>query len=492
MTKRLVFAALALGLSVAACNGSGSPQGSGGGGAAGVSPGGAAGTSSGGAAGTASGGAAGTTARGAAGTVGTGGAAGTATGGSTAGAGGGVAGAGGNGGVTGGSGGGPGGGAGQAGGGAGAGGAGGRGGAGGAGGVGGTGGGGGGGGRGGASGAGGAAGAGGATPAFDRAAVMAIMRLVADYEIARFGTTTNNDWVRAVFHTGMLAAYGALGDTKYRDYTTQWGQANSWMLHVDSDGLRFADNQACVQSYAELYLASPTTQNNVMIAAAQTTFDTMVAAPMAGRTEWWWCDALYMAPAAMARVAKATGKTQYVTLMNNMFWDTKAFLYDPAQSLFWRDSTFVNTNTYWSRGNGWVVAGIARILEALPATDARRPDYETLLRQMATKLASIQAADGFWRSSLTQPNAYTNPESSGTAMFTFGIAWGINNGVLDRATFLPTVMKGWAALVSAVSAQGRLGWVQAVGAMPGPATMDNTNDYATGALLLAGAEVLKL
>ena len=335
-------------------------------------------------------------------------------------------------------------------------------------------------------------GAGGAPPAFDRAAVMAIMRLVADYEIARFGTTTNNDWVRAVFHTGMLAAYGALGDTKYRDYTMQWGQANNWQLHSDSDGPRFADNQACVQSYAELYMASPTAQNAVMIAAAQTTFDTMVAAPMAGRTEWWWCDALFMAPAAMARVAAATGKTQYTTLMNNMFWDTKAFLYDPAQSLFWRDSTFLNTNTYWSRGNGWVVAGIARILEVLPATDARRPDYETLLRQMATKLASVQASDGFWRSSLTQPNAYTNPESSGTALFTFGIAWGINNGVLDRATFLPTVMKGWAALVSAVSAQGRLGWVQAVGAMPGPATMDNTNDYATGAFLLAGAEVLKL
>jgi rhamnogalacturonyl hydrolase YesR len=492
MKQTNLLAPLALALSFLACSGSSSPQGTGAAGAGGTSSTGAAGTggtsstgtggTSTGAAGTSSTGAGGTSstagagagmtgsAGGSSGATGTGGIAETGAGGAAgsgaAGSGGGAAGRGGA--------------SGQGGGTAGTTGGGGRGGTGGAAGA------------SGATGASGAGGAGGAAPAFDRAAVMAIMRLVADYEIARFGTTTNNDWVRAVFHTGMLAAYGALGDTKYRDYTMQWGQANNWQLHVDSDGLRFADNQACVQSYAELYLASPTTQNNVMIAAAQTTFDTMVAAPMAGRTEWWWCDALFMAPAAMARVAKATGKTQYVTLMNNMFWDTKAFLYDPAQSLFWRDSTFVNTNTYWSRGNGWVVAGIARILEALPATDARRSDYETLLRQMATKLASIQASDGFWRSSLTQPNAYTNPESSGTAMFTFGIAWGINNGVLDRATFLPTVMKGWAALVSAVSAQGRLGWVQAVGAMPGPATMDNTNDYATGAFLLAGAEVLKL
>jgi unsaturated rhamnogalacturonyl hydrolase len=333
---------------------------------------------------------------------------------------------------------------------------------------------------------------------------MTIMRRVADYEIARFGTGNDNGWVRAVFHTGMLAAYRALGDVRYRDYTMQWGAANAWQLKADGNaasclgatrttcGLRFADNQACVQSYAELYLADPSTANNVMLQAAQTTFDAMVAMPRDGRVEWWWCDALFMAPSALARTAVATGKTEYLTLMHNMFWDTKLFLFDPVQNLFWRDSSFLNTNTFWSRGNGWVVAGIARILEVLPATDVRRADYETLLRQMATKLAAIQASDGFWRSSLTQPNAFTNPESSGTAFFCFGIAWGINHGVLDRATFLPTVTRAWNALVSAVNAQGRLGWVQAVGAMPGPATVDATNDYATGALLLSGAEILKL
>jgi unsaturated rhamnogalacturonyl hydrolase len=333
---------------------------------------------------------------------------------------------------------------------------------------------------------------------------MSIMRRVADHEIVRFGTGNDNGWVRAAFHAGMLAAFRALGDAKYRDYTMQWGQANAWQLTADGNaasciaptrttcGLRFADNQACVQSYAELYLANPGPQSDVMLAAAQTTFDAMVAAPRLGRVEWWWEDALFMAPPALARVALATGKAQYLTLMHTMFWDTKAFLFDPAQNLFWRDAGYLNTNTYWSRGNGWVVAGIARILQVLPATDARRADYESLLRLMATKLQGIQAADGFWRSSLTQPNAFTTPESSGTAFFCFGIAWGINNGVLDRATFLPTVMKAWAALVSAVDATGQLGWVQAVGAAPGPSTIGSTNDYATGAFLLSGSEILKL
>jgi unsaturated rhamnogalacturonyl hydrolase len=335
-------------------------------------------------------------------------------------------------------------------------------------------------------------GTGGTAPTFDSAAVTAIMRRVADYEIARFGTNNDNGWVRSVFHTGMLAAYRALGATKYHDYTMQWGQANNWKLHADSDGVRFADNQACAQSYAELYLAAPGPQNDDMIAAAEAAFDMMVAAPKAGHVEWWWCDALYMAPAAMVRVAQASGKTQYVTLMDDMFWDTKAVLYSTSANLFWRDASYVNKNTYWARGNGWVVAGIARILDMLPPADTHTADYQALLRQIAAKLITLQGSDGFWRSSLTQPSAYPNPESSGTALFCFAMAWGINHGVLDRATFLPAVQKAWAALGTAVSAQGRLGWVQGVGSAPGPATADSTNDYATGAFLLAGSEVLKL
>src|SRR5204862_157176 len=145
----------------------------------------------------------------------------------------------------------------------------------------------------------------------------------------------------------------------------------------------------------------------------------------------------------------------------------------------------------WSRGNGWVVGGLARILDVWPAGDARRAQYEALLREMAGELRTIQASDGFWRSDLLNPNAFPNPESSGTAFFTFGLAWGINHGVLDRATYLDAAVRGWTALTSVVDAQGRLGYVQPVGARPGPAAVTDTNDYATGALMLAGAEMLK-
>jgi unsaturated rhamnogalacturonyl hydrolase len=342
--------------------------------------------------------------------------------------------------------------------------------------------------------AGSAAGASAASTApLDRGAVASIMRRVADHEIARFGTTIDNGWVRATFHTGLLAAYRALGEARYRDYTMRWAEANHWLVSTDDEsGPRFADNQACFQSYVELYAENPVASNRGMIASGQSVFDAMIAAPEPGRVEWWWEDALYMAPPALARLAKVTGKAAYLTLLDQMYWDTKAYLFDPATSLFWRDKNFLGQNVYWSRGNGWVFAGLARLLQALPANAARRADYETLFRQLATKLQTLQASDGYWRSSLTQPDLFPNPETSGTAFFCFGMAWGINNGLLDRATYLPTVTKAWNALVAAVSADGRLGWVQVVAAKPGPTNMTDTNDYASGALLLAGGELLAL
>jgi unsaturated rhamnogalacturonyl hydrolase len=336
-------------------------------------------------------------------------------------------------------------------------------------------------------------GAGGAASVVDRAAALAVLRRVADYELGLFGATHNNDWIRSVFYAGLMALHGATADDRYLGAARGWGVANNWTLGpAQTADPRFADNQACVQPYAELYALDVAPQNASYLTAARRAFDSMVASPRAGRVEWWWCDALIMAPAAMARTAQVLGLPAYVELMHTMYWDSKAFLYDPVQRLFWRDSTFRNTTTYWSRGNGWVVAGIPRILDALPANDLRRGDYIALLGDMAARLRTLQGSDGFWRSNLLDAGAFPNPESSGTAFFCFGMAWGINHGILDRATYLPVVSKAWQALVSAVDARGLLGWVQGVGSQPGPATATSTNDYAAGAFLLAGTEMLRL
>jgi len=332
----------------------------------------------------------------------------------------------------------------------------------------------------------------------DRDATLSIMRRVADYELARFASTpSDRNWARAVFYTGLMAFYGASGDAQYLNAAQTWGERNSWALGTDAnsrplsppDNSRFADNQACVQTYAELYLHNP---SPAMLAPATAAFDRMLAKPVPGRTEWWWCDSLFMAPAALARTAQALNKPDYLTLMHTLYWDTKAYLYSPTQHLFYRDDTFLGTNTFWSRGNGWVVAGLARILEFVPAADPRRADYEALLREMADKLRTLQQPDGFWHSDLLHPDAYPTRESSGTAFFCFGLSWGINNGVLDRATYLEPAKRAWTALTTVVSTEGRLGWVQGVGSSPGPSTATNTNDYATGAFLLCGNEMLKL
>ena len=327
-------------------------------------------------------------------------------------------------------------------------------------------------------------------PAVDRAATLALMRKVADYYLASFGNTTVNDWIRSTFYTGLMATYRATEDVKYRDASTSWAAANQWKLYTGD--ARFADNYCCTQTYAELYLdAMP--GDAKMLAPFNVVLDDMVANPKAGRVEWWWCDSLFMGPPALARFAKATGKTQYLDLMHSMYWDTTDFLYNKPVGLFWRDKDYVNTDVYWSRGNGWVFAGLPRIMEYLPATDTKKPNYEALFKEMAAALLKAQQADGFWRSDLLKPQRFTNPESSGTAFFTYGMAWGIHHGLLDRATYLPAALKGWNALTkTALNAQGKLGWVQVVASAPGAASEGDTRDYAAGELLLGGSELIEL
>lgn len=329
-----------------------------------------------------------------------------------------------------------------------------------------------------------------AVPAVDRDETLALMRKVADYYLQSFGTNTVNDWIRSTFYTGLMATYGATKDTKYRDASKSWAEANQYKPYTGD--ARFADNYCCAQTYAELYLdATPGTAS--MLTPINTVFDDMVAKPKAGRVEWWWCDSLFMGPPALARFAKATGKTQYLDLMHSMYWDTTDFLYNQDVGLFWRDSDYVGKNVYWSRGNGWVFGGLARIMDYLPASDAKKPNYEALFKEMAAALLKAQQPDGFWRSDLLDPQRFANPESSGTAFFTFGMAWGIHHGLLDRATYLPATLLGWNALTkTAINAQGKIGWVQVVASAPGAATVNDTRDYAAGAFLLAGAEMLEL
>ena len=173
------------------------------------------------------------------------------------------------------------------------------------------------------------------------------------------------------------------------------------------------------------------------------------------------------------------------------------FLFDKKESLYYRDERFKtqldnDTKIFWARGNGWVFAGLANILNELDPQSKEYKYFLNIYKKMAKKLLEIQTPQGHWAMSLLGQEFYPTPETSGSSFYTYGLAWGINNGILDKESYSPAVIKGWNAMVSHVSEEGMLGYVQPIGAAPGSAWPDKTEVYGTGAFLSAGSEVYKL
>ncbi|NDV83467.1 glycoside hydrolase family 105 protein [Bacteroides sp. 51] len=212
---------------------------------------------------------------------------------------------------------------------------------------------------------------------------------------------------------------------------------------------------------------------------------------------WSWCDALFMAPPVYAHLSQITGDPKYLIYMHNNYLRAYTHLYDPENRLFFRDDSYFDkfeangTKIFWGRGNGWVLAGIANILQLLPAHSEIRPFYETLFVELSSRLCELQSHDGFWHASLLDPDSYPSPETSSTALITYGLAYGVNNGLLDDS-YLPVILKAWNALTSVVDENGKVGWVQPIGADPKKVTRDMTAVYGVGAFLMAGKEIIKL
>jgi unsaturated rhamnogalacturonyl hydrolase len=331
---------------------------------------------------------------------------------------------------------------------------------------------------------------------YSRKFIRAKMSLVADWQIANpvaiNGAKNSNLWARAALYTGIMSAYRTTHDAKYLAQATAWAESRAWKL---GDRPRHADDQAPAQTYLELYLLK---KDPVRIANTQLIVDGMLRDPKPGREDWWWCDALFMAPPVLARLYAATGERKYLDFMNRMWWDTTDFLFDPDAKLYYRDKNYFGKLTphgkkiFWARGNGWVMAGTVRVLQYLPKGDKDRSRYVRLLQTMAASVGPLQAEDGLWRPSLLDPLDAPVPETSSTGFFCYSLAWGINNGYLERKTYLPIVKRAWKGLVSSVHDDGKLGWVQQIGAAPATVTFEDNQEYGTGAFLLAGTEMLKL
>ncbi len=334
--------------------------------------------------------------------------------------------------------------------------------------------------------------------------VLNAMQRVADWQLAHPSSHSLTDWTQGAGDAGMMALAGISGDAKYRDAMLAMGETNQWQL-----GPRkyHADDQCIGQTYAELYFLY---REPKMIAPMRARFDEILAQPstvtnldftqpkgVAGE-KWSWCDALFMAPPAWARLYYATGDERYLNFAVTNWWRTTDYLYDTNEHLFFRDSTYFtkreanSKKVFWSRGNGWVMGGLVRTLQYLPMNHPDRPRFEQLFKDMSAKILTCQQPDGLWRASLLDPDSYPLKETSGSGFYTYALAWGVNQGLLDRAQFEPAMHKAWAALVSCVDADGKLTHVQPIGADPKKFAPESTEVYGVGAFLLAGNEVYRM
>jgi rhamnogalacturonyl hydrolase YesR len=318
----------------------------------------------------------------------------------------------------------------------------------------------------------------------------------------RHDTGAPRNWIQAAFYIGLTSFADVSHQQRYVDAILAHGAAEGWGFDARP---RHADADA---TGAVWIWAAQHTHDPAKLAPTRARFDAVLANPSAVSLEfgtdkdtrcqdrWCWSDALFMAPPAWVALSKATGEARYLAHADQEFWATTDYLYDKQERLYYRDSRFftqrdsAGRKIFWGRGNGWVFAGIVRILSDLPHDHPSRTRYETLFKQMAARLVRLQGAQGYWPVSLLEPQE--TPETSGTGFFVYGLAWGIHHGLLPGHEYRSAVQRGWHALAAAVESDGKLGWVQRVGAAPDRVGADDTQLYGVGAFLLAAGEVSTL
>jgi len=339
--------------------------------------------------------------------------------------------------------------------------------------------------------------------------IKTVLKAVADWQIRTPLTHPAADWTNAALYAGMIQWAGISGNDLYFEWLKSKAEENSWSYKKPDDprGRYHADDYCVGQTYIELYRKYKEIK---MIEPVKAHLDNILKDPATGSLEfiytdsywpterWSWCDALFMGPTVWTKMANVTGEQKYLDFMFQEYSATTDYLYDRDEHLYYRDSRYFTmkeangAKVFWGRGNGWVFAGLPVILKELPAGYENKEYFEKLFKDMAAKILSLQSEDGFWHASLLDPASYPNPELSATAFFVYGFAWGINNGYLDKKVYLPAIIKGWKSMVTNVDPDGKVGFIQPIGADPKAVTKDMTEVYGVGGFLMAGTEITKL
>lgn len=319
-------------------------------------------------------------------------------------------------------------------------------------------------------------------------------------------------WDNAAYHTGNIEAYMLTGNEKWRKYSEEWANYNQWKGAKSNDKSRwrysygesdeyvlFGDFQVCFQTYADLYNLDP---QDYKIARAREVMDYEMSTK--NNDYWWWSDGLYMVMPVMTKLYKITGNNRYLDKLYEYIIYSDSIMYDDQEGLYYRDAKYVypkhkslnGKKDFWSRGDGWVLAGLAKVLKDVPADYKHRDFFVDKFKRMAKAVAAIQQPQGYWTRSMMDPEHAPGAETSGTAFFTYGLIWGVNNGYLDRATYMPTIQKAWSYLRDkALQKDGSVGYVQPIGekAINGQVVdAQSTANFGVGAFLLASCEYVRM
>lgn len=332
-----------------------------------------------------------------------------------------------------------------------------------------------------------------------------IMKKVADWQLhswERNGMSwPKYDWTNGAAYAGFMALNEIANDPEYSKAMYRIGEDLEW-----NTGPRktMADDYCVGQMFSQMYSLY---RQPKMIAHFKEQADSIIAMPHTESLEWkdnvslreWaWCDALFMGPPALAYLSTATGEQKYLDIASKLWWKTTDYLFDPTEDLYFRDSRYFDKKEangkkmFWSRGNGWVLAGLVRMLENMPSDYPDRSRFEDLYKKMSAKIASLQSADGSWHASLLDAESYPEKETSGTGFYCYALAWGVNHDLLSYDKFNPVIEKAWEALISSVHADGKLGNVQQIGAQPESVDSNSTEVYGVGGFLLAGSQMVDI
>ena len=310
----------------------------------------------------------------------------------------------------------------------------------------------------------------------------------------------NQGWVSGVLYNGLFDWAEITDKKEYFDFMKRIFSRYYWQL---GNRMYHGDDLCVGQVYLDMYAKY---KQEKMWIPTKARIDWIIENPPIGNIDitkgvsdrWWWCDALYMAPAIFTRLYTLTGDKKYLKFAHKEYLDCYEHLYDKDEHLFFRDGKYLNAKdekggkVFWSRGPGWVLGGLAEVLKYLPEEDKKyRPFYEQLLQEMSEKIASLQREDGYWRTNLLNADIYPMPETSGTGLFTYAIMYGINQGILPADKYLPIVRKGWDAMVKAVNTEGKVGWTQMVAQKPGKVVKKDTRAYSVGSLLMIASELYR-